>query len=116
MGIVQRGLYALAMELKVEFPYALHLAEWQKIIESIEKKIEPFRDLPRGSLKDDKLSYYSECAAQFRYFKDAWRNHVAHMREQYTQRQALVTLTSVQEFMECLSKRITEIPIPPITT
>ena len=115
MGIVQRGLYALAVELKVELKFPLHLAEWQTIIDSIEKKIEPMRDGPRGTAKDDQLSYYSECASQFRYFKDAWRNHIAHMRENYSQSQARTVLSHVQEFMECLFRRIKEIPVPPIT-
>lgn len=36
---------------------------------------------------------------QFRYFKDAWRNHVCHLREKYNHDQALTILMQVKDFM-----------------
>jgi hypothetical protein len=114
MAIAQQGLYALSVDLKVQPKHPLHLSEWQAIIEGLEKQIVAFRSLPRGEMKDDVLSYYSECAVQFRYFKDAWRNHICHMRDQYTRQSAWVIFTGVQTFMEHLSKRVTELPVPPI--
>ena len=109
MAIAQVGLHALADELKVEFTaYPIELAEWQTIIERIEKKVEPVRHAPRTADKDDKLSFYSACAVQFRYFKDAWRNHVAHMREDYDEGQSFTICLHVRDFMEKLSERISE--------
>ena len=42
---------------------------------------------------------------QFRYFKDAWRNHVCHQREHYDVNQAYSVLIHVADFMEAVSKR-----------
>jgi hypothetical protein len=36
---------------------------------------------------------------QFRYFKDAWRNHVDHGREHYDEHQADTILTHTIDFM-----------------
>jgi hypothetical protein len=112
MAIAQHGLHALANHLGVSFPYSLDLAEWSAVISRIEDKIKPMREGPRTDHKDAQLSFYSECAAQFRYFKDAWRNHVGHMREIYDENQSLSILIHTREFMEKLSTRLTELPKP----
>jgi hypothetical protein len=109
MAVAQVGLYALANNLKVTLRFPLELAEWQSIIEAIEKAIEPMRHLPRNTAKDEDLSFYSGCAVQFRYFKDAWRNHICHMREIYDESQSLTIALHVRDFMEKLSTRIIEI-------
>jgi len=109
MAVLQVGLYSLAHDLGIFLKYPLELAEWQEVISAIEAKIEPLRQLPRSHPKrDELLTFYSGCAAQFRYFKDAWRNHVAHMREKYTQTQAHSILMQVRDFMEMLSTRLHE--------
>jgi hypothetical protein len=107
MAVAQTGLHALAGELGVAFSYSLDLAEWQAVIEAIENKLEPMRHLPRAE-RAEILPFYSECAVQFRYFKDAWRNHVCHMREVYDRDQAHSILLHVRDFMEKLSTRIKE--------
>jgi hypothetical protein len=114
MAIAQVGLHALADDLGVEFSHSIDLAEWQGIIQAIENKIKPMREGPRSDEKDEKLSFYSECAVQFRYFKDAWRNHVAHMREEYDRGQSHSILLHVRDFMEKLSLQVREtwVPVP----
>ena len=112
MAIAQQGLYALAVELKVQPKHPLPLSEWMEIIRVIEAKVATFRNLSRE--ENETLSYYSECAVQFHYFKDAWRNHICHMRHVYTRQEAWAIFTGVQTFMERLSKRMTELPVPPI--
>lgn len=112
MGIIQAGLYAFANSLGVSFQFPLSLAEWHQIIERAECKIAEMRSLPRGEQKDDALHFYSAGAVQFRYFKDAWRNHVAHMREDYDRDQARSVLMHVSDFMEHISTRLTELPLP----
>ncbi len=109
MGILQCGLYALAADLQVAFSYSIELAEWSAVITSIETKIKPFREGPRSDKKDADLSFYSECASQFRYFKDAWRNHVGHSREVYDRDQAHSALIHVRDFIEKRSLRIKEL-------
>jgi hypothetical protein len=62
------------------------------VIDRIEAKIrEREKALKRGQEKDATLKFYSQAAVQFRYFKDAWRNHVAHLREVST---TLIRLTA----------------------
>jgi hypothetical protein len=108
MAIAQAGLYLLAQDLGVSFKYPLNLAEWQEVIGAIEDKVKPMRDQPRSKERDERVTFYSECAAQFRYFKDAWRNHVAHMREVYDRDQTHSILLHVRDFMEKLSQKIPE--------
>jgi hypothetical protein len=111
MGILQYGLYSLAANLAVVFPWSIELENWQNVIEGIEAAIKDKRKtLPRGDEKDEQLTFYSALATRFTYFKDAWRNHVCHLREQYDHDQALIVLTSVKDFMELLSSRLKEIP------
>jgi hypothetical protein len=114
MGILQYGLFALANDIKAELTVPLQMAEWCKVINSIEGKIKDLRNERKSPEKDDKLAFYSECGVQFRYFKDAWRNHVAHLREEYDKDQAHSVLIHTREFMEHLSKRVGEVPVPPM--
>jgi hypothetical protein len=108
MAVLQVGLYAMAKDLGVSFKHSIQLAEWQGVIAGIEAKIEPLRHMPKSDQRDELLSFFSGCAAQFRYFKDAWRNHVAHMREVYSRVQAQSVLLHVQDFMEQVSTRLQE--------
>jgi len=105
MGILQYGLYALANELKVSLNVPLPMSEWCKIINNIESKINELRNFPKSEAKDERLKFYSECSVQFRYFKDGWRNHVAHLREEYDKDQAHSALIHTREFMEHLTTR-----------
>lgn len=112
MAIAESGLHLLAKELGVLFNYPMVLAEWSAVIDGIESKIEPLRHLKRSDEKDKLVTFYSECAVQFRYFKDAWRNHVAHAREVYDRDQSHSILLHVRDFMEKLSLRIKETEFP----
>ena len=56
----------------------------------------------------DKKEFYSEAAINFRYFKDAWRNHTSHARLSFDKREAYEVLTHVAGFMDHLSQRIQE--------
>jgi hypothetical protein len=108
MGVLQAGLYAMAIDLHVPFKHSIDLAEWNCVISGIEDKIEPLRNMPKSDKKDELLTFFSGCAAQFRYFKDAWRNHVAHMRKDYGAGEAWQALGHVRDFMKLLSTRLHE--------
>jgi hypothetical protein len=108
MGILQRGLYALANDLEVEFKEGIELENWKNIIDRIEAKIRSLEAMKKGKEKDAQLKFYSEAAVQFRYFKDAWRNHVAHQREEYDSDQAHSVLIHVRDFMAQLATRLKE--------
>jgi len=108
LGVLQVGLYAMATDLKVPFKHSIELAEWNCVISGIEDKIEPLRNMPKSDKRDELLTFFSGCAAQFRYFKDAWRNHVAHMRKDYGAGEAWQALGYVRDFMKLLSTRLHE--------
>jgi hypothetical protein len=55
------------------------------------------------------LKFYSQAGIEFRYFKDAWRNRVAHARADYDKYQALGIISHVHDFMTQLSTRLSEI-------
>lgn len=116
MGILQAGLYAQATALNVTLTVPLHLAQWHMIIQLIEAKIVDMRKaLPKGDLRDDLVTFHAQAASQFRYFKDAWRNHVAHMRDVYDRDMAHSIMTHTKDFMEHLSTRLNELPIPALS-
>jgi hypothetical protein len=108
MGVLQSGLYAMAVDLKVPFKHSIELAKWNAVISGIEGKIEPLRNMPKSDKRDEMLTFFSGCAAQFRYFKDAWRNHVAHMRKDYSGVEAWQLMVSVRDFMVLLSTHLHE--------
>ena len=61
------------------------LAEWQQILDQIERKIREISQHPKTLQKDADQKFYSEAASQFRYFKDGWRVRAAHARESFTE-------------------------------
>lgn len=109
MAVLQVGLYALAGDVSISLKYPVELATWGDIIRKIEEKIAPYADLPRSdSLRERYDNLYAEVASHFRYLKDGWRDHVAHMREIYGQGKAYTALTHVRDLMESLSTRLHE--------
>jgi len=109
MGILQIGLFTLASDVGITLKFPIELAEWGEILRAIQDKIRPYATLPRGDVLREKYdNLYSGCAAQFGFFKDAWRNHVAHDREDYDKDKAHSILEHVRYFMESLSTRLHE--------
>jgi len=105
MRVLEIALHALAVDLGVTFPATIELENWQNIIEKIESEIRAKEKLPKGTTKSEELQYYSEAAKEFRYFKDAWRNHVSHSRVDYEIHDATKILEHVREFMKHLASR-----------
>lgn len=97
MRVLEHGLRGFAAEVGVGAN--TELENWKNIIDQIEKEMRSVEALPKSQDKSAKLQRYSELASQFRFFKDAWRNHVSHARSSYDQHQALSVYTHVHEFM-----------------
>lgn len=104
MMILERGLCRLATELNV----AYGVDQWHVVIQNIEAAVKKLEELPRGGEKTETLTFYSRSALEFRYFKDAWRNHVAHARADYDEDQARSIVSHVHDFMTQLSSRLSE--------
>jgi len=109
MRAAEIGVRVLGKELGIEFPdKPIELAEWQNILDQADSKIVKMKEMPRGTQKDEVLTFYSQAAVQFRYFKDGWRVRVAHARETYEETPAIRVFHHTQEFFETLSIRLSE--------
>jgi hypothetical protein len=104
MRVLELGLGTLAGQLNI-VPKTED--QWQNIIDSIESEVERLRSLSRTQRPDSTvLKFYSEACTDFRHFKAAWRNHVAHARERSDERDATRIWNHVQSFMQHLADGI----------
>jgi hypothetical protein len=101
MRVLEHGLRFLASQVGLASD-AMALENWKNVIDQIEKKIREMEALPKSSSKSETMQRYSEAAVQFRYFKDAWRNHVSHSRSTYDGRDAVLIWNHVNQFMQSL--------------
>lgn len=112
MMVLERGLKALALRLKVTKP-----KDWGRIIDEIETEIHKRQKLKgtkpvkarAARQRDNDLTFYAAAAKEFSYFKDAWRNHTAHGRAQYDHNDAEKIMTHVRQFMAHLATRLREV-------
>jgi hypothetical protein len=102
MRVLEHGLRFLATRVGLSSD-AMALENWKNVIDQIEKKIREMEGLPKSPIKSETLQHYSEAAIQFRYFKDAWRNHVSHSRSTYDERDAVSIWNHATEFMQHLA-------------
>ena len=100
MRILEIGLTSLAKEFSVP----TDIAQWNEMIEQIEKKIKAMNSLSHGTNWKAKERYYSDLALQFRFFKNAWRNHAMHVSQTFNDDSALEIFDSVKSFMQHLAK------------
>jgi hypothetical protein len=112
MRVLEHGLRALAKRLQVSFKnkkgatVPLDLQEWGAIIGNIETKIAEKKNLPKGKQKSEELEFFSQAANEFRYFKDAWRNHVMHTRTTYDEHDAAKVMEHVRSFMQHIATKL----------
>jgi hypothetical protein len=105
MRVLEHGLRALANDVGKTFDRQ----QWHNIIEEIESEIRNIAKTgPKTPEKDERLQWLSESAKEFFYFKDGWRNYVAHGRSRYDGPQALSTLEHVRTFMGRLATKLSE--------
>lgn len=119
MMVLERGLAALSGKLGIKNPKK----DWGSILREIEDAIHTLsvsaRMMPKGTKPPSPrtahsraklLSFCSEAAKEFTYFKDAWRNHVSHGRAKYGQPDAFKVMTHVRDFMLHLATELKENP------
>lgn len=102
MRVLEKALAALAIELNLGTD-SISFENWKNIIDQIEKEIRKLDQLPKVPDKIEKLRIYSEAAKEFRYFKDAWRNHAMHSRAIYDELGSSSVLNHTKEFMIALA-------------
>ncbi len=110
MRAAEIGLRALAKERRVTLAKnrPLGWAEWQELLEGLNKKVRIIASKKRGPAREKALVFYQGILGEFEAFKDVYRNNVMHSRETYDNARALSVLNHVREFMERLSERVSE--------
>ena len=98
MRVLEVGLNVLAAKLGVSFDRR----NWENVINDCESEIKKITGPSWGADWKQKLEFYSGAAKDFRYFKDAWRNHAMHYRERYDANEARTILEHVKSFMNHL--------------
>lgn len=107
MRVLELGLRAFAEKVGLD-QEAIVNENWKNIIDRVESKIRRIELESKSSEKAKKLQEYSAAAAQFRYFKDAWRNHVSHAHVSYDGREAEIIFAHVKAFIIQMAGMISE--------
>ena len=118
MRIAEIGLRAFARHLGLSHVVAnrkrgktipMEYAQWEKILSQLPEKIESKLNLVKpGPQKQKKQEFYYSNLNEISSFKDAWRNHVMHVRRTYSPEDAAAIVGHVRRFMESLAEhRIT---------
>jgi hypothetical protein len=100
MRVLERSLGVLASKFGVSFDHD----NWHNIIEQLEAKIRKMDAATFGPDWKDTQKFYARAANQFMFFKEAWRNHVMHVREVFDEGKALSIFDSVRGFMQTLTE------------
>lgn len=115
MKALEVGLYSLASDLniaKIEENWANAIGQIDKAIKGFENnKPDKAASSKEKSEWKDKVQFYSDCATQFRYIKDAWRNQNTHTRRgtlPYTSEKTRQIYDNVCDFMQSMATRLSE--------
>ncbi len=103
MRVLEHGLRVIADVVGLSANIMAH-ENWKNVIDQIEKKIREMGNEPKSPEKIKRLQFLSSAASQFRYFKDAWRNHVSHSHANYDEREAERVWIHVKTFMEQMAE------------
>jgi hypothetical protein len=106
MRALEKPLFAMAAALKITRP----TENWGRIIEAIESAVHALEQIPNKDYptKVQDIQFYSEASKEFRYFKNAWRNHVMHGNLVFSEEDAERVMDHVRDFMKQISKRLSE--------
>jgi hypothetical protein len=104
MRALESGLSALAKP----FTISSTLDNWNTIIEQIEKAVRNLGTQQKSQQKSDDEKFYGAATSHLYFVKNAWRNHVSHRLENYSDDDALKILLRTQEFVGSLCERLQE--------
>jgi hypothetical protein len=115
MRAVEWGMRALCADLGVltvprkKATIPIEFSEWDKILDQVYPAVSAKIDaLPPGTQKQELQEFYFPLLLDIRGFKDAFRNHVMHTRQTYSQKAADDVLDYVRRFFTLLSTKISE--------
>jgi len=106
MRVLEHGLRSLAAATGVLMG-SYDSASWGDLIGAIQSEIKKMQTGGRPTAAGEK-QFFSDAAAQFGNFKDAWRNYVSHARGPCSEVDALKLLNDVPHFMAHLATRLQE--------
>lgn len=107
MCALEPAMKALARSVKA--PWDPNRSTWGMALAGIEKQIRSLSSAPAKSRNAGRLTFLSQLAAEFRYFKDGWRNNVMHARLKMAEREeAERVIDHVRGFMTLASSRLHE--------
>jgi hypothetical protein len=101
---LMRALEPPLQAMAKEFSVSAARDNWHEVLRLIEKAVLDVH--PKADA--DRKEFFSGACAQFRFFKDAWRNHAMHARVKYTEEEADIIFRSVKAFMRQLADRLRE--------
>lgn len=99
---LMRGLETPISLMATDMGVSSDRAAWGPILSNLSPKIASLLN------SDPRKQIYSEAAVQFRFFKNAWRDHAMHARINSTMPEALIILNSCKSFMVALSPHLQE--------
>ena len=118
MRVAEHGLRSLARDRRVKtLPKKGHpigLATWEEIIRELETTELAIQSFPKSLAREAQFAFYHGAMMQFRRFKNVFRNRVMHTREGFDRTDALGMFENVRDFMQGLSRRISETNRTPI--
>lgn len=114
MRVAEMGLRAFARHLglirviedkKKGKTIPMEYAQWEKVLNQLGEKIESkLLPMKRGPSKQKKQEFYYSTLNEVSSFKDAWRNHVMHVRRTYSLEDAAAVTAHVGRFMAGLAE------------
>jgi hypothetical protein len=112
---VEWGMRALSVDLGVldvprkKATIPIEFAEWERILARMTPAVNAIIDaLPPGATKQELQEFYFPLLFDIRGFQQAFRNHVMHTRQSYSQKTADGVLDYVRRFFILLSTRVSE--------
>jgi hypothetical protein len=97
------GLHRVTENRKNGKTIPMEYAQWEKILNQLGEKIESkLFPMGRGPSKQKKQEFYYSALNEISSFKDAWRNHVMHVRQTYSLEDAAAITAHVGRFMTSL--------------
>jgi hypothetical protein len=111
MRALESSLHLIARELEVTFPAPIELQDWGVIVQKVKTRIGELEQQSRSAQKAMDLAFYSELNVQFGWFKNAWRNSVAHNRTFYAEQEAREILEHVGKFLQDIARRNSSVSV-----
>jgi HEPN domain-containing protein len=103
MRAIEFGIKGLVTALSI----APSSPNWENILNDCDKAIKQI-DPKHGTDWKEVKQFYSEAAVNFRYFKDAWRNHTMHGTVSFGSYDAKQIMMHSRSLLEHLSSRLRE--------